>query len=190
MNNLLYLLILLFGTASYFVGTKEMLQGKYSPSLFSRIIWLLLSINAFAGVILTGTSSSMILALIFLLGNLSICLVSFWKGTRDFGLTEIICTVLLVVSILIWVFFQAPLINLLISLVAHFIGGIPTYKKVWLNPKSESVGFWSLFFIASFLSLFTTETFDIYKAIFPLYFTIFDGSMFLLAMRKIKGVKI
>jgi hypothetical protein len=183
-------IILLFGTASYFVGTREMLQGKYSPSLFSRIIWLLLSINAFVGVILTGTSSSIILALIFLLGNLSICIVSFWKGTRDFGLTEIICTVLLVVSILIWVFIQAPLINLTISLVAHFIAGIPTYKKVWLNPKSESVGFWSLFFIASLLSLFTIETFDIYKVIFPLYFTIFDGSMFLLAMRKIKGVKI
>ncbi len=183
-----YVLILILGTASYVVGVKQILQGKYAPSTFSRIIWLLLSVNSFAGVVLSGSNSSILLAVIFMLGNLAICIVSFWKGTRQFGFLEYVCIGLLVVSGLVWVFFYAPILNLVISLIAHFIGGIPTYKKVWLEPQSESTGFWSLFFFASFLSVVTAQTVQIDKVIFPIYFTIFDGSMFGLTLRKKIGV--
>ncbi len=183
-----YILILILGTASYVVGVKQMLQNKYVPSTFSRIIWLLLSVNSFAGVVLSGSNSSILLAVIFMLGNLVVCIVSFWKGTKQFGFLEYICVGLLLVSGLVWIFFYVPILNLVISLVAHFIGGIPTYKKVWLNPQSESVGFWSLFFFASLLSVVTAQTVQIDKVIFPIYFTIFDGSMFGLTLRKKIGV--
>ncbi len=185
MQTVLYADIVFFGLASYVVGCTEMLKGKYSPSVFSRIVWVLLSINSFAGVYFSGGShSSLILSFIFLIGNVAICLISFWKGTREFGYTEYVCAALLVISGLIWFYFSAPLLNLIISLVAHFIGGIPTYKKVWNNPKSESVGFWSLFFIASLLSLIASDTKELSRIAFPLYFTFFDGSMFLLSVRK------
>ncbi len=126
-----------------------MLKNKYSPSVFSRVVWVLLSINSFAGVILSKSSqSSILLGGIFLLGNIAICIVSFWKGSKGIGGLEYVCLLLLIVSGIIWIFFNAPFINLIISLIAHFIGGLPTYKKVLKNPTSESFGFWSLFFSA------------------------------------------
>lgn len=189
----LYALIIIFGTASYIVGVWQMIKNKYSPSTFSRVVWVLLSINSFAGVVLSnGTKSSIILGIIFLLGNIAICLASFWKGTREIGGLELFCLFLLFISGLIWVFFEAPLLNLGLSLFAHFVGGIPTYKKVWLNPKSESVGFWSLFFIASLLSIFVSvvdsNMTSLSAILFPIYFTIFDGGMTLLSLRKSREV--
>ena len=81
MDIFLYSLIILFGMASYFVGVRQMLKNQYSPSTFSRIIWVLLSINSFAGVLLSNSSkSSVLLGGIFLLGNIAICIVSFWKA--------------------------------------------------------------------------------------------------------------
>lgn len=185
MQLFLYILIIILGAASYIVGCAEMLRGKYSPSVFSRVVWVLLSINSFAGVYFSHSSfSSLILSLIFLLGNVAICVISFWKGTKDFGFIEYVCVGLLLVSGVVWFCFSAPLLNLGISLAAHFIGGIPTYKKVWSNPQSESVGFWSLFFFASLLSVFAADTTEVTKILFPAYFTLFDGSMFALSMRK------
>ena len=185
MDNFLYILIIIFGLASYIVGAKQMLQNKYSPSTFSRIIWVLLSVNSFAGVILSHSSkSSLILSGIFLFGNIIICLISFWKGTKSFGNTEYFSLFLLFISLVIWIQFNAPLLNLVISLIAHFIGGIPTYKKVWKNPSSESFGFWSLFFIASLISVFVADTSSVSLIIFPIYFVIFDGGMTLLSVRK------
>ncbi len=185
MQTFLFILITFLGSASYCVGVSQMLKNKYSPSTFSRVIWVLLSINSFAGVILSHSSkASILLSAIFLLGNIAICITSFWKGTKEIGKLEYLCLALLVLSGVIWIYFNAPLLNLIISLFAHFIGGIPTYKKVWLQPHSESVGFWSLFFFASLLSIFASDFSSITTIIFPIYFTVFDGSMFFLSSRK------
>ncbi len=183
--NIVYILILIFGIASYFVGVSQMIKNKYSPSTFSRIVWVLLSINSFIGVILSNSSkSSILLAGIFLIGNIAMCVVSFWKGTRTIGKLEYFSLALLLISLVVWVIFYAPLINLAISLSAHFIGGIPTYKKIWIDPKSENLGFWSLFFVASLLSIFAAYPSSLKVIIFPIYFTFFDGSMFLLSLKK------
>jgi hypothetical protein len=185
MHLILYIIITILGVSSYIVGTKEMLQGKYSPSTFSRIIWVLLAINSFAGVILSKSStSSIILGGILLLGNIIICIISFWKGTREIGTLEYTCLILLLISAIIWIFFRAPLINLIISLIGHLIAGAPTYRKVIKTPKSESSGFWSLFFLASLLSVFASPIFSLRTIILPLYFTLFDGSIFFLSLKK------
>jgi hypothetical protein len=162
-----------------------MINNKYVPSTFSRVIWLLLVVNSFAGVVLShGSQSSVLLSAIFLIGSFAICIISFWKGTKAFGKLEYFCLGLLALSGVVWIFFNAPLINLIISLFAHFIGALPTYRKVWLNPESESFWFWSLFFFASLLSVFVAGAVSFKTIIFPIYFTLFDGSLFFLTLRK------
>jgi hypothetical protein len=182
--------IVLLGSASYFVGFWQMIKGQYRPSTFSRIIWTLLAVNGFFGVYLSGGStSSILLASIYLVGSIIICITSFWRGVNIFGKTEYVCLLLLAISFFIWLFFNAPFVNLVLSLIANLVGGIPTYKKVWLDPKSESVGFWSLFFFASLLSVFATESYSLRSIIFPVFFTLFDGSLMLLSLRKYSSAR-
>ena len=111
-------------------------------------------------------------------------LIEFLEGTWTFGRLEYICLGLLVISGLVWILFHAPLVNLAIGLVAHFIGALPTYKRVWRNGSSESVAFWSLFCLASFLSIVDAKGASIKDLLFPIYFTLFDGSMTVLSLRK------
>ena len=186
---ILTVLIFAFGTASYIVGIKEMLQNKYTPSTFSRVVWLLLAVISFAGVVSSGsTQASVILSAIFLAGNAAICLMSFWKGTRSVGRLEIACLAILTLSAVIWLVYDAPLVSLAVSLFAHFIGGVPTYVKVWKRPASESAGFWSLFFIASVFSFIASWGEPWHLVIFPIYFMLFDGVMTFLSLRKHTGV--
>lgn len=185
MSAFLYVMIILFGTASYVVGVRQMLLGKYRPSVFSRVIWLLLAINSFAGVVLSHSSrASIVLASILLLGNGAICLTSFWKGSHEFGKLEIMCLILLAISVVIWLSVDAPLVNLAISLLAHFIGAAPTYRKVWRDPSSESTPFWALFFVASLSSVLASDLRDPVAIILPIYFAFFDGGMTLMSARK------
>lgn len=178
-------MIAILGLSSYIVGLLQMLKNEYSPSTFSRVVWVLLAINSFAGVLMSGGGkSSVLLGAVMLIGNITICIASFWKGTKSIGKLEYFCIALLVVSVLIWIFFNAPLVNLAVSLIAHFIGAAPTYKKVWQNPRSESIGFWSLFFLASVLSIFVSPSYSLSAVLLPVYFTFFDGSIFVLALRQ------
>jgi hypothetical protein len=189
MNLFLYVLIGIFGVSSYVVGIKEILKGRYTPSTFSRGVWLLLAGNTFAGLIFSEASeSSIFLGGIFLLGNLAIFIVSLRRGSKHIGKLELFCIAILSISVAVWVQYDTPFVNLLLSLFAHFIGALPTYVKVWRNPHDESFGFWSLFFIASILSIFTTADATLASLTFPIYFALFDGSMTLLSLRKAKRI--
>lgn len=185
MDVILSVLILVFGLASYGVGLAEVVKRKYRPNLFSRCVWLALAMISFAGVLGTGSSrSSVLLAGIFLAGNATICLASFWRGTRHVGKLEIACLILLLISAAIWIIFRAPLVSLVMSLFAHFIGGLPTYHNAWRDPSNESAGFWSLFFIASLFSIIAAWGEPLRSQIFAIYFVFFDGGMTVLSLRK------
>lgn len=185
MQTFFYITITILGLSSYAIGAWKMLRNQYAPSTFSRVVWVLLAINSFFGVWLSqSTQASILLAGILLIGNITICILSFSKGTREMGRLEYICLGLLAISGFIWIFYNAPYVNLILSLVTHFIGAAPTYKKVWRDPKSESIGFWCLFFLASLLSIFVSPGFTFKTSILPIYFTLFDGSLLLLSLRR------
>jgi len=187
MQALLFSLIGLFGLLSYVFGVRGMLQNKYAPSVFSRVVWVLLAINSFAGVVASQSSdASIFLAGILLAGSIAMCVISFWKGVGGVGVTEYVCLGLLGISAVIWILFSAPLVNLIISLVAHFIGGIPTYKKVWIDPTSESGAFWAMFLIAGILSILASQGSEFKDILLPVYFALFDGSIFLLTLRRLR----
>lgn len=185
MQDILYLLILLLGIATYLSAVIQMLSGQYSPSFFSRGIWFLLGINSFAGVLLgEGSQASVILAGTLFIGNAAVFAVSYKKGSRDFGFVEKISLVLLLISGIAWAVLDAPFVGLVISLLAHFIGGIPTIWRVAKHPESEQAYHWYFFFLASILSLAASGIGDFKAVLFPVYFALFDGLIILLANRK------
>ncbi len=185
MQNFLYIIILLLGIATYGSMVVQMYNGSYSPSFFSRGVWFLLGINSFAGVLLGGGSkASVILASTLLIGNTLVFAVSYKKGSRKFGTAEKVSLVLLVISTFLWVFLKAPYIGLIISLTAHFIGGIPTITRVAKKPDSEQAYHWYFYCTASILTLLASDKITLKAVLFPLYFASFDGLIILLANRK------
>lgn len=185
MEQTLYISILLLGIATYASAVIQMWHGTYSPSLFSRAIWLLLGINSFAGVALGGGShSSKLLAATLLFGNAVVFLASIKKGSREFGITEQLSLILFVISCVLWVVIDAPLINLILSLVAHFIGGVPTVWRTIRKPSSEKALHWYFFFVASTLTIINSNPKTVKSILFPIYFACFDGLIIILVNRR------
>ncbi len=182
---LLCILICVTGALSYAFGLRDIFRHHYRPNLFSRVIWALLAINSLVAVIVShSTTSSIILGLVFAAGSVSILLASLKYGRVIFGRLEIACGVLLVISIVIWIIFRAPLVNLGIGLLAHFLGAIPNFRQTWQKPHIENKKFWGLFFASSALSLMAGIGQPIILLILPLYLTAHDGLMFGLCFKK------
>ena len=178
-------LVLGFGCASYLVGCRAVLAGRYAPNTFSRVVWLLLAVVSTAGVVGGGGGpAAVLLSGVFLAGNAAMCLLSLRRGTRGLGRVELGCLALLVVSGVVWVVFDAPVVSLAVSLLAHAVGGAPTYRAVWRDPGSESAGFWSLFLVASALSLLGDLGRPLPGLLFPAWFVLFDGGMTALSLRR------
>ena len=185
MQELFYSLILILGITAYGSAVYQMQAGQYVPSFFSRGVWFLLGINSFAGVFLgNGSTAAVLLAATLFIGNTAVFIASYWKGSREFGVAEKISLILLLISGLAWTIMDAPYIGLIISLVAHFVGGIPTIWRVLKRPESEQAYHWYFFFVASLLSIIASDNKALTVRLFPLYFAIFDGLIILLTNRR------
>lgn len=144
------IVVLALGLTAYATAVMQMLQGVYRPSFFSRGVWFLLGVISFAGVFFgEGSSASVALAATLLIGNAAVFAVSWKKGSREFGAVEKISLLLLVMAVVAWVTFDSPYLALVISLVAHFIGGIPTVWRVYKRPESEQAYHWYFFLWAA-----------------------------------------
>ena len=178
------ILILLFTITSYFFGAKAIVENRYRPNVFSRIIWLLVALNGLASVILLKNSSSIILfAVLGFLGSFLIFVLSL-REKASFGLIELISTVLLLLSLALWFFVRIPFLNLTIGLVITFIGGVPTYIKALKNPYDEDIPFWLFFTLASLVTLYNSDRSTLSGYLFPLYFLITNVGMTLLCLRR------
>ncbi|MEI6498532.1 MAG: hypothetical protein WCO23_01070 [bacterium] len=179
------ILIIILAVASYSFGLKAVLDSSYKPSIYSRLIWALISINSFVGVVaLHNHTGILALAGVQLLGSMAMLLASLKYSVRTFGKTEWACTFLLIVSLVVWLVFKSPIINVLISLVAHFIGGVPTIFSGWKKPKSENFLFWFFFSVASILALVNADKSDFRGFVYALYFLIFDSIITLISARQ------
>ncbi len=184
-QKLLYVLIILFVTIGYASSVLQMIWNKYTPSFFSRGIWFLLTINNFASVLLgDGSKSSVILAGTFFIGSAALFVVSYWKGSREFKFAEKMSLFLLIISGLMWVLLDAPFIGLVIGLIAHFIGGIPTIWRVIKRPSSEQAYHWYFSFTACLLTILASEEKHVTTILFPAYFALFDGLIIFLVNRR------
>jgi hypothetical protein len=162
-----------------------MLLNQYAPSFFSRGVWFLLSINSFAGVALSGGSqATKLLAEASFVGTGVVFAVSYKKGSRQFHVAEKISLAMLVVSGALWIGLDAPFFNLILGLVAHFIGGIPTVWRVIRRPHSEQALHWYFFFPASVLSVIASQPKTLHTILFPAYYVFYEGLIIFLANRR------
>ena len=178
--------IIILALASYAFGIYAIIKKTYKPNLFSRVVWLALGVNSLFTVIqLQNNKATLAIAWVAAFGSFLIFLGSlFSKGNRIFARNEIIASVLLVISLIIWLVADVPIINLSIGLIAHFVGSLPTLIRVIHKPSEENVLFWLFFALASLLAFIVTPKDSLKEYMYVLYYVIFDGGMTLLSLRQ------
>jgi hypothetical protein len=178
-------LIVLLAALSYASGIRAVFTGRYRPSIYSRLIWLLLSLNSFAGVVLLHNRSGIVaLAAIQAAGCIIMFAGALKYSVRTFGITEKICSLLLLASGAVWLTARSPLVNVLIGLACHFIGAVPSLLAAHKKPSSENFLFWLFFALASMLAFIAADKSQLQNFIYALYFAIFDLTMTLLSARQ------
>ncbi len=184
--NSTYILIGLLASASYLIGFKAIFRGGYRPNLFTRTVFLCLAVNNLASVLKLGNQvSTTVLAWVTLLGSLLVFVGAIFRRAENlWGKTETISTILLIISFILWVFTDIPVLNLFIGLIAHSIGSLPTVVRAIKKPESENIPFWGLFALASIVALLSTTGHNFKDYLFVTYFCIFDSGMTILALRK------
>ena len=148
----LVVLSALISCAGGYVYVRDTLKGTTRPNRVSWGMW------AFAPLIGTGAALAAgadvwVTTRTFLAGfiPLLVFIASFWNHQTYWKTTrfDIACGALSLVAVVAWVVVGAPTYAILIAAMGDLFAAIPTIRKAWEHPETET----PLAYLASFLSV-------------------------------------
>jgi hypothetical protein len=147
------------------------IKGSVRPSVVSQSLWLVLQIfqiylissNGFTWSLAVLIGTTVNVAMFLMLGLLG-------KGYTDISIYDIVCIAVFFVSLAIWLTLGNATTALIMSLVAEFSALIPTLRKTYLIPESESRVAWAILFAGSVLSIISSTNFSTLDIILPVYY--------------------
>jgi hypothetical protein len=127
----------LFGAVRYVIDTW---RGSTQPHRVTWTLWALEGILAYAVEIQAHVGLVSLMTLVLGLIPCVVVAASFrnpqavWKIDR----IDVACGAVSLLGLLFWLLVNEPTVALLSFVTADFIAALPTYRKSWTNPESES----------------------------------------------------
>jgi hypothetical protein len=174
--------VVLIGAIASMVGCiayiRAMFLGKTKPNRVSWLMWSIAPMIGSAAALSSGVTWSVLPVFMAGFSPMLIFIFSFaiknayWKSTPF----DYVCGLFSLAAIVGWILTSNPVVAITFSIIADLTAGIPTLKKSWLHPETESPGPYVggllndfTGFVAIRLWNFTSAGFLIYLALYNVF---------------------
>lgn len=174
------------GILSFWPYIRDVIKGSTRPHIFTWLIWAITQGTATAGIIYGHGQWGALELLVGTLLILIVLVLSIRRGTTDITFSDYIVLFLCVVAVILWVIFKQPLSSIALVTLIDFFGLIPTFRKTYKDPGSETLLTWLGFSLSNMLAIAALKE---YNALTLLYISTTgaaDFGIFLLCLARSK----
>lgn len=158
--------IISFG--SYLIYFHSILKGKSKPNRVTWWIWTFMGAVLALSYYFSGARNTIWAPIVEFIGPFLTALLSIKYGEGSMAdKTDLVCFFGGVISIFIWILFDAPVAALIINLVIDGFAIIPTIKKSYLRPEGESFWAWVGTSMGDFINILAIEKLSFAIIIYP-----------------------
>ena len=163
-----WLAALLSGVGAYGY-IRDTLAGSTSPNRVSWGLWAIEGILAFVVEVQQHVGLAAVMTLMFGLVPLAVVIASFrnphsvWKV----GFFDGFCGVISLLGLVFWFFVNQPTVALISFIAADQVAALPTVRKAWLAPSTESPQMFIMGVLNCAITLMTLQHFTTAGALFP-----------------------
>ncbi len=162
---------------------RDMLYGTTRPNLVTWGLWLLIQAIFISAQFSSGASWSVVLPLMEMVTvGIVFFLGLFGYGYKKYGRLDGVCLAIALAAIVLWQLTDEPMVALVLSVFADFVAVLPTFKKAYLDPKSETPSAYLLVVIASIFAAASTTIFDVANLMWPIYIGVLNGTVLVLIL--------
>ena len=135
--------------------------GKTRPHVFTWLIWAITNGVAVAGMWFGGGGVGAVAPTIAAIFATTIFIVSLRFGKKDIRKIDIAVLIAALSAIFIWVLLNNPILAVLLVSAIDVIGYIPTFRKSFKEPWSETISSWALFALASIFAILALQEYNL-----------------------------
>lgn len=156
---------------SYVPYIRDIIKGKTKPHAFTWLIWSILTLVSFAAQISdnAGPGAYMNLATLFLCGYIFFVAL---KYKSNIVKSDYISFVLALLTIPLWIFSKNPAYSVLLIVMIDIFAFIPTIRKSFINPSTETSETYLLNSFKHVLSLSALSRYTLVTALYSSYLVI------------------
>lgn len=147
----------------------DTLKGSTRPNRATWLIWTLLLIVALFSQIDSGGKSSVLLTVGDLIGSGLTLALAFYKGTNYWHWIDKLALVGAALGFISLFVFHEPLLALLILIFIDICGLVPTLRKVFVEPDSETMVTWLMIGVGGIFASFAVGEWNLILLIYPVY---------------------
>jgi len=159
---------LFFGLVSSFVAIIcfapyliDIFKKKTEPHMYSWLIWTILQVVGVMAQLKDGAGYGSWALAIGVFFCFTIFLLSFKYGTKNISKFDIFCLVASLFAILIYINIQNPVWAIIVVAIIDFVGFLPTFRKGFQEPFSETPNTFVMSAVANFLSLLALQNYSL-----------------------------
>jgi hypothetical protein len=148
---------------------RDTLRGVTSPNRVTWSLWGVEGVLAFAVEIQQRVGLASLMTLMLGLVPCIVVFVSFRNphSVWRIGTFDIFCGSISLAGIVFWAFVNQPTVALVSFVVADQVAALPTIRKSWLAPSTESPRVVFMGFLNCAITLFTLKSLTTAGALFP-----------------------
>ncbi len=169
-----------------FAYVRSMLRGVVKPNRVSWLMWAIAPLIAFAAEVSSGVGWAALPVFMSGFSPFLIFAASFVSNKAHWKLAtfDYVCGVLSGLALVLWYFTKDPVVAITFAIASDGLASIPTLKKAWNHPETESA--WpymvGVFNSSTSFFAFTAWVFSAYA--FPAYLMIINFLLFFSVYKK------
>jgi hypothetical protein len=147
--------------ACFFPYIRDILRKKTFPHIYSWLVWSILQSVGAAAMIRGGASFGALSLAAGSLFCISIFLFSFKYGTKNITKFDTLCLIGAIITMFVWLWQRNPLLSVILVTIIDITAFLPTYRKGYADPRSETVSTYFLSAISNIFALLAVAHYSI-----------------------------
>jgi uncharacterized protein with PQ loop repeat len=127
---------------SYIAYYRDILRGATRPHTYSWTLWGLLTTLLVALQIKGGAGPGAWITITAGLLCFGVVFLSIKHGNRDITWSDKIVAVLSLIAMGLWLGVNQPVVALVFAIIADLLAFVPTVRKSWNKPETETLSFY------------------------------------------------
>lgn len=174
-------ILAIFGNASYL---RDIFTKRVIAHPFTWLVWTLVSGITFFGQIAKGAGIGALPTGIAESFTLLIFLYSLQHGFKNIVKTDVYFLILALVGIIPWILTKDPTISVIIAVSIDLVAFVPTLRKVWLHPITDTPTLYSMNVLRHILTLFSLQAYNVATMLHSVAMILVNSLMTGLIVRK------
>lgn len=172
--------------AAYVPYYRDILKGKTHPHVYSWSLWGLLTVLLIALQIKGGAGAAVWMTAAAGLLCVGVIILSLKNGKKNITKSDTAVTVLALVAIIFWLFADQPILALVLAIAADGLALVPTARKSWSQPYSETLSLYVMNTVRFSLAIAAVESYTFLSTAWLTFWAVGNGlfSLMLVVRRR------